>query len=52
MQQKSTGSHSTQVVVQSHFISSNCTGFGEDYGSNLTMTMMINQDRLSRLFKQ
>jgi hypothetical protein len=38
---------STQVVAQSHLISSNCTGFGEGYGSNLAMTMMINQDGLS-----
>jgi hypothetical protein len=44
--------HCTQVVVQSHLISSNRTGFGEDYGSNLTMTTMINQDGLSRPVKQ
>jgi hypothetical protein len=45
-------SHYTQVVVQSHLISSNCTGFGEEYGRNLTMTTMINQGGLSRPVKQ
>jgi hypothetical protein len=44
--------HCTQVAVLSHLISSNCTGFGEDYGSNLMMTTMIIQDGLNRPVKQ
>jgi hypothetical protein len=43
--------HSTQVVVQSHSISNTMTGSGEYYRSNMTMTMMINQDGLSGLEK-
>jgi hypothetical protein len=40
--------HCTQVVVQSHSISLNGTGMGEDNGRKSTMTMMINHDGLSR----
>ncbi len=43
--------HSTQGVIQSHS-TSDTTGIGEFYRSNMKMTTMIHQDGLSGMVKQ